>query len=149
MISIQRIHIYLNLPTYSYDRIFIGRFCPMKNINHLIYNSVANLSPHCFCRVERATHTNHGIRNKVRMLVLFPWVSCYGARAIKHVCKFLLVCFSLAVVLGNVLKTIHLGTRCTRNVRLGWWTVLLITLRWGKRAPIEELVSSQWIHKAW
>ena len=38
MISIQRIHIYLNFQTYSYDRIFNDRFCPMKSINHLIYN---------------------------------------------------------------------------------------------------------------
>jgi len=30
MISIQCIHIYLNLPTYSYDKIFNDRFYPIK-----------------------------------------------------------------------------------------------------------------------
>ena len=55
----------------------------------------ANLSPHCLCRVERATHTNLGIQSKVWTLVLFSWVSCYWASAIKHVWKFPFVCFSL------------------------------------------------------
>ena len=47
---------------------------------------------------KRATNTILGTRNEVRTIVLLSWISCYWARAVKHVCKFPFVCFSLEVV---------------------------------------------------
>ena len=60
------------------------------------------LSPHCLFREETFhasnKHDSWNIRNKVRTIVLLSWVSRYCARALKDVCKFPCVCFTLEVI---------------------------------------------------
>ena len=89
----QHIHIYLNLPTYSYDWIFNDRFCPMKNINHLIKN--CKFIPTLFVQ-NRKSH-NHESKQGSNACIVFMGVMSW-ARVIKHISKFPFVCFSLEVV---------------------------------------------------
>ena len=60
------------------------------------------LSPHCLFREETFhasnKHDSWNIRNKVRTIVLLSRVSRYCARALKDVCKFPCVCFTLEVI---------------------------------------------------
>ena len=127
MISIQRVHFYLNLPTYSYDRIFNDRFCPMKTPITWFKTQLQIYRHTVFQSRTNHTHESRNSTQGSNACIVFMGVMLLSMHVLLSTyANFRLFAFPLKSFSD------HLRTRCAPNIRLGWWTVRLLTLRWGK-----------------